>query len=268
MKLTMLGTGHALVTECYNTCFLIEDNGKLFMTDCGGGNTILRQIKLAGYDFKDIHNIFITHKHVDHLLGVIWMVRMICHSMRHGEYNGDAYIYSHGEVLNLIRDISGKLLLPEEIKFIDKRLHLIEVFDGNSLEIIGHKFTFFDIQSSKAKQFGFCMEFDNKKLTCGGDEPFLISRPALKKYAEKSDWLLHEAFCLYSQADIFEPYEKHHSTVKDACELAERLGVKNLILYHTEDKNLAKRRELYREEGLRYFKGSLFIPNDLETIEL
>ncbi len=25
--------------------------------------------------------------------------------------------------------------------------------------------------------------------------------------------MLHEAFCLYSQADIFDPYEKHHSTV-------------------------------------------------------
>ncbi len=27
MKLTMLGTGNALVTECYNTCFVIEDEG-------------------------------------------------------------------------------------------------------------------------------------------------------------------------------------------------------------------------------------------------
>lgn len=27
MKLTMLGTGNALVTECYNTCFVVQ-NGK------------------------------------------------------------------------------------------------------------------------------------------------------------------------------------------------------------------------------------------------
>ena len=33
MKLTMLGTGNALVTECYNTCFLLEDRGQLFLTD-------------------------------------------------------------------------------------------------------------------------------------------------------------------------------------------------------------------------------------------
>lgn len=85
MKLTMLGTGNALVTECYNTCFLIEDNGQVFMVDGGGGNTILRQIKYAGYDWMDMRHIFVTHKHVDHLMGIIWMVRMICQFMRHGK---------------------------------------------------------------------------------------------------------------------------------------------------------------------------------------
>ena len=27
MTLTMLGGGHALVTECYNTCFVLRENG-------------------------------------------------------------------------------------------------------------------------------------------------------------------------------------------------------------------------------------------------
>ena len=78
MKLTMLGTGNALVTNCYNTCFLLEDRGQTFLVDGGGGNTILSQIKSADYDWMNIRHIFVTHKHIDHLLGVIWMVRMIC----------------------------------------------------------------------------------------------------------------------------------------------------------------------------------------------
>ena len=41
MKLTMLGTGNALVTECYNPCFVIEDIGQYFMVDGGGGSAIL-----------------------------------------------------------------------------------------------------------------------------------------------------------------------------------------------------------------------------------
>ena len=80
--------------------------------------------------------------------------------------------------------------------------------------------------------------------------------------------MLHEAFCLYRDADHFKPYEKHHSTVKDACKLSQTLGVENLILYHTEDKTIEHRKELYMAEGKPYFDGNLFVPEDLEGFEL
>lgn len=266
MKLTMLGTGNALVTECYNTCFVIEENKNYFMVDGGGGSTILHQLKHAGIDWKDIKTIFVTHKHIDHLTGIIWMIRMICQYMSRGQYEGDATIYAHDEVIELLKDMSEKLLLEKETVFIDKRLHLVAVEDGQSKEIIGKKVTFFDIQSTKAKQYGFCMELgEGKKLTCCGDEPYNVCE---KQYAQNSTWLLHEAFCLYEQAEIFRPYEKHHSTVKDACELAQELGVENVVLYHTEDKNIENRKKLYLEEGQRYFNGNIFVPEDLESIEL
>ena len=53
-----------------------------------------------------------------------------------------------------------------------------------------------------------------------------------------------------------------------AAAVAERLGVKNLLLYHTEDKNIKNRKELYTAEGRRYYHGNLYIPDDMETIEL
>ena len=92
------------------------------------------------------------------------------------------------------------------------------------------------------------------KFTCLGDEPL---SPSGEPYARGSAWLMHEAFCLESQSDIFTPHEKLHSTVKEACENAARMGVENLILYHTEDRNLPRRRELYTEEGRAFFGGSL-----------
>lgn len=266
MKITMLGTGNATVTECYNTCFVIEDNNEYMLVDGGGGNGILQQLKKASLRWQDMRTIFVTHKHIDHLLGIIWMVRMICQNMSRGKYDGEAVIYAHDEVISLIRDMAGSLLNAKETKYIDNRLHLISVKDGESRQILGKNVTFFDIQSTKAKQFGFSMELgDGDKLTCCGDEPY---NECEYKYAVNSKWLLHEAFCLYSQADIFSPYEKHHSTVKDACELAEKLNVKNLILYHTEDKNIENRKKLYMEEGKQYYNGSLYVPEDLEVIEL
>ena len=45
LKLIMLGTGHAMVTQCYNTCFAIENNGEYFLVDAGGGNGIMSQLE-------------------------------------------------------------------------------------------------------------------------------------------------------------------------------------------------------------------------------
>lgn len=266
MELTMLGTGNALVTECYNTCFTIRENEDYFLVDGGGGNGILHQLKYAGIDWKKIRTIFVTHKHVDHIMGIVWMVRLICQRISQGEYDGEVTLYGHDEALTLVREMAVKLLPKKVTKYIDDKFHLVSVADGESKEILGKKVTFFDIHSTKAKQFGFCMEMgDGKKLTCCGDEPY---NECEKEYVESSTWLLHEAFCLHSQADIFSPYEKHHSTVKNACELAEQLHVENLVLYHTEDKNITRRKELYSAEGKEYYNGNLYIPDDLEKLEL
>ncbi|MEE0955518.1 MAG: MBL fold metallo-hydrolase [Eubacterium sp.] len=276
MKITMLGTGNALVTECYNTCFVIEDDGQYFLVDGGGGNGLLRQLKSAGLDWKKMQHIFVTHKHLDHIMGIVWMIRMITQYITQNQYEGDAYIYGHDEVITLLAEMADKLLKPKQTKLIGKRLHLITLSDGEEFQAIGHRFQAFDIRSTKAKQFGFTMYYDENdkngssnlqehKLTCCGDEPY---QECEKKYAKESDWLLHEAFCLSSQADVFHPYEKHHSTVKDACTLAEELGVKNLVLYHTEDQNIKNRRKLYTEEGRKYYSGKLYVPEDLEVIEI
>jgi ribonuclease Z len=56
--------------------------------------------------------------------------------------------------------------------------------------------------------------------------------------------------------------------VLDAARLAEELHVKNLILYHTEDRTLDTRRERYTMEAETAFSGQVFVPDDLERIML
>ena len=187
MKLTMLGTGHALVTKCYNTCFVLEDNNEYFMVDSGGGNGVLRQLKAADFDWKEMKHIFVTHQHLDHMMGVIWMMRMITQYMTQDDYDGHAFIYAHEELTTLLDDMAKKLLLPKEYSLIGQRLHFVRLQDGDSFEVIGRKIHAFDIHSTKTKQFGFTMYYgDGKKLTCCGDEPYTEYE---KSYAEGSDWL-------------------------------------------------------------------------------
>ena len=74
-KSIVLGTGNASVTKCYNTCSIIQDKkGRYFMIDAGGGNGILTQLEKMNIPVTEIHDIFLTHEHTDHLLGMIWMI--------------------------------------------------------------------------------------------------------------------------------------------------------------------------------------------------
>lgn len=266
MKITMLGTGNALATECYNTCFMLSDEGGNVLVDGGGGNGILHQLRHSGFGIQDIHDVFITHSHIDHFLGIIWLIRIAAQNINRGNYYGDMNIYSHDEVTELLQDITKKLLLPYQAEFVGSRIHLHTVNDGETRNIAGREFTFFDIHSARTKQYGFTVRYDgNKRLACCGDEPCHESG---ESYVFASEWLMHEAFCLYSEREKFRPYEKHHSTVRDACELAQRLRVKNLLMYHTEDSDLMHRKERYTEEAKKYFAGNVFIPDDMESLTL
>ena len=262
MKLTILGTGNAAVSECYNTCFVLSDKEEYFLVDAGGGNRILKLLKDAGIELEDIHNIFVTHEHIDHVLGVIWLIRMIGQRMNQGKYEGDLRIYCHQELAEKIQTIASLTIQKKVCKHMGERIQFVKVESGEQREIMGCTVTFFDIASTKAKQFGFTMKLKNGgKFTCVGDEPY---NEANYEYVKGSSWLLHEAFCLYAEADKFKPYEKHHSTVKEACQLAEELGVPNLLLYHTEETHLKERKELYTAEGQEYYHGNLYVPDDME----
>ena len=60
-KLNILGTGHAMTLDCYNTCFTLENNeGEHILVDAGGGLQIIKQLRDANIDFRKIHNIILS----------------------------------------------------------------------------------------------------------------------------------------------------------------------------------------------------------------
>lgn len=265
-RIVMLGTGNAITTQCYNTCFVLQTAQGMLLVDAGGGNGILSQLGKAGIALSDIHEMFITHAHTDHILGAVWIVRMVMQSMKSKKYDGTFTIHSHHRALEVLETICRMTLPPKLLESIGKSVLLHEVQDEDRFHACGMELQCFDILSTKEKQFGFrALLPDGIVLTCIGDEPYNENN---RRYVENADWLLCEAFCLYRDRDIFKPYEKHHSTALEAGTMAEKLNVKNLVLYHTEDKHLTTRKKDYTEEAQRNFKGKVFVPNDLEIIPI
>ena len=268
-QITMLGTGNATVSQIYNTCFLLKTPSTLMLVDAGGGNGILAQLKKVNVQISDIHHLFVTHVHTDHVLGVIWVIRMVAQCKG---YEGLLHVYGNDKVMKVIKTIIDMILAKKQLAKVAERVVFHQLEDGDCFEVGDMKLECFDIQSTKEKQFGFRAELPSSDesdkplvLACLGDEPYNEQN---RRYIVGADWMMCEAFCLYADRDTFKPYEKCHSTALDAGKLAAELGVKNLILYHTEEKTLATRKENYTREAAENFKGRIFVPDDLEVIEL
>lgn len=68
MQLTFLGTGAAFSLENYQSNLLIEAQGERLLIDAG--SDIRFSLQAAGFSYKDIHSIYITHIHNDHVGGM------------------------------------------------------------------------------------------------------------------------------------------------------------------------------------------------------
>jgi len=264
-KIKMLGTGHGGVMDLYNTCFAIENETGVFLVDTGGSIEIIRRLKLSGIDFKSIKNIFISHSHTDHILGLIWMLKRLGLPAIHGEIKEKINIYCNDVVCNSIKE-TAKAVLPGYL--VDSLFNVLNfvVLENHSKYVINDvEYEFFDIISKDMKQFGFRCLLDENKLVFLGDEPL---NESLYDLVRNTDYVMHEAFCLESEVDIFNPYEKNHSTALSTARVMNKLDVKNLILYHTEESHGSERKALYTKEAKNVFAGKVIVPDDLEVIQL
>lgn len=263
-ELIMIGTGSAFPKHSYNSCYVIKSHGGLMLVDAGGGNGIFNAINESGIKLSEIHHIFITHTHTDHILGAVWLIRGIVNMSKDGESCGSLHIYGNSSVCNALRLICQLTFLALDYGLFTKNVELVEISDESSLAINDTLIECFDVCSKNVVQTGFRMTFGcGEKLVCLGDES--LTEDNLRKI-QGCDTLICGAFCRYEDKDTYKPYEKHHHTVRDVAILAEKAKVKNLVLVHSEDDNLEKRQGLYKTEASKYYSGNVFIPVDGERL--
>lgn len=212
----------------------------------------------------EIKNIFISHSHTDHILGLIWMFKKMSRMAIHGEIKEKINIYCNDVVYEAIKGVSSHILPPVLMEAIYSITNFVILRDCDKHVINSVEYEFFDIHAKGTKQFGFECMLDNNKFIFLGDETL---NPKLNDRIKGADYVTHEAFCLDREENIFHAYEKNHSTALSAAKTMNELDVKNLILYHTEETHGTNRQKLYLEEAKSVFNGNVIVPNDLEEIK-
>lgn len=257
-EIVMIGTGMGATLELYNTCFLIRNSNHYFLVDTGGSIEIVARLEKLAIELEDLHHIFISHNHADHILGFIWILKKLV-----SKKSFDLTVYCNDSVYESIIQLADIVLPKELLERVFQSIHFHILDEGEIVCINGIDYRFFDIHAKGPKQYGFECLIDNQRLVFLGDEPLSED---LYDMVRGADYVMHEAFCLDREKEIFHPYEKNHSTAMSACKVMNDLQVKNVILYHTEESHGEFRKGLYIEEGKQYFKGKVMVPNDMEKI--
>ena len=269
---------------------LVRRGGDRLLFDCGEG-TQRQLVRSTG--LIELEQIFITHFHADHVLGLPGMLKTFALRGR------DRPLAVYGPkglraLFNTLRPIVGRLTFPVE---------LVELEPNEELERDGYRIAAYEtdhgigalgyaivedarpgaLDPALAQQLGVTPGPDFGRLqdgeTVNGVRPEQVmgerrrgrrlvlagdSAPCdmTRLVAFEADLLVHEATFLDEEAD--RAAETRHSTARQAAELATAAGVRMLALTHISPRYGGKE---VRDEARGVFENTV-VPRDFDRIEI
>lgn len=297
LDVVFLGTSGSVPTATRApTSVLVRRGGERLLFDCGEGTQ--RQLLRSGVGLVELREIFVTHFHADHYLGLPGMLKTF--ALRGREL--PLTIFGPpglGRLFEGLRRIFGKLTYPLELTEIgpgdalergDYRLVVFAVshaVQANGYALVEHpRPGRFDIQKARALavpegplwgrlQRGQPVELEDgtavvpdqvlgeprsgRRVVLTGD-----TRPArsVLEAAIEADLLIHDATFGADERERAE--ETGHSTAADAAELARVAGVRLLALTHLSNRYFGS--EILREA--RAVFPETVVPRDFDIIEV
>jgi ribonuclease Z len=297
LDLVFLGTSGSAPTAARGpTALLVRRGGDRLLFDCGEGTQ--RQLMRSTVGLPDLDQIFITHYHGDHYLGLPGMLKTF--QLRQRELPLTVYgPPGLRELFTALRRVFGKLAYG---------LELVEVRPGEALEREGYRILVYPVHHG-VSAVGYALDeddrpgrFDTEAADALG-VPFGPERGALQRgesitladgrvitpdavvgdarpgrrivlpgdtapvetvrvLAEGADVLVHEA--TFADEERGRAAETLHSTALQAAELARAAGVRLLALTHLSPRYFGP--ELIRE-AQDVFPATV-VPRDFDVIEV
>jgi ribonuclease Z len=291
LSIFFAGTGGSVPTQRRGLpAVLVRRGGDRILFDCGEGTQrqLVRSVGLA-----DLSDIFLTHFHTDHWLGLPGMLSTF--NLR----GRDQPLTIHGppgvgNLIELVRRMSGRPGFALEVRELERgdvvqrdgySIAPVEVdHRGPALGYVLYEDErpgVFDPATAEAKgltpgpEFGRVQRGETirgvtpqdvmgpsrpgRKIALSGD-----TRPSdqLRVAAHGADLLVHEA--TFAEEERARAYENGHSTARQAAEVAADARVRLLALTHVSTRHPLG---LLRDEARQVFPDTI-VPRDFDTVEI
>jgi ribonuclease Z len=297
LTVTFLGTGAAIPSLDRNVASLaLAREGETLLFDCGEGTQ--RQMMRYGVSFS-LRDIFFTHFHADHLLGLTGLVRTLglqdrTDPLRLYGPRGARRVLEHALAVGIERNkfpveveelAAGDVVRRPEYdlvaveadhrapslayvlvehtrlgRFQPERVRELGVPEG---PLWGRLHRGETVQLPDGRSVGptdlVGPPRPGRKVALSGD-----TRPsrAIAEAARGADLLVHEA--TFSHQDLARARETGHSTAREAAELAAGAGVKRLVLTHISPRYTREAPELLAE-ARAFFAESVVARDGMEV---
>jgi ribonuclease BN (tRNA processing enzyme) len=290
-KLITLGTrgGPLPTADRAQSANLLVVNGALYLVDAGG--SVTHRIVQAGYDFRKVGKIFITHPHSDHTAGLATLLVSQWEYQRAEPtdiYGGGVEALVKGALAYLtpnaeIRWAEGKRR-PMEATFRGHDVSAGVIYKDANITVTAAENTHFHFEPGtppygKYKSFSYRVETPGRVFLFTGDTG---PSDAVETLAKGADVLVtevtvvDEVLALYKKTDAWRAktedeqkgwirhMQQEHVSPRYVGELAAKAGVKTIVMTHlspSADPNDDYHR--YVEEAKKYFSGQVVVAKDL-----
>ena len=234
MELLVLGSGSAFNARRQPSGYCASFDGRMAVFDLGFGN--LRQLVRAGHDAADVADVFITHRHPDHVGDLAALLFLFRYDVK--PKSGRLRLWGPRG----FREFVGRLQAAHA-PWCDSRgyeLELVELGDRQTVERDGWRLEALAVpHPTPALAYRFV--YKGTSLVYSGDTGFC---PELADFAADSDLFLLE--CATSEKEAFEG----HLTPRLALATLEASRCRRGLLTHLSASALEELRALRKPRGV------------------
>jgi ribonuclease Z len=273
MRVTLLGTGGPPpVMDRFGPGTLVQAGGENFLFDAGRG--AIQRLFQMNVPLKEVHAVFLTHLHSDHIVGIpdLYLTGWV-----NGRREVPFRVWGPTGTKDMMTHLEKAFDFDIRIRLYDDRsapqgilVQSYDITEGVVYERSGVKITAFEVDHRPIQPaFGYRIDYGGHSVVISGDTR---ASENLIRHSEGVDVLIHEVVVRESLVRAHYDSERvktimdHHTTPEEAGELFNKIQPKLAVFSHVILPSATKEEVILPTR--KKFSGRVELGEDLMVIEI